>query len=501
MDGYPSNNQANNQPGMENYPTDPSQSQPPSQPSSQPSSNLDSFSEETSTGYVPETPKKSYRVWSILFVIILVFILIPAGLIAATENGFLNIGLDKYYNAAGLEKYWNGFPIYPAKAVYQLAQNLDQTNSWHYDISLAGDYQILMTELSPISQSETSQSETSQSSSATPPQTYQTKITATGDFERPGKSKITISTDTGDLAKTYNFPTTVNSDIIVAGNQLYLKSSSFDFLTDAQKNKWFGMNFTAPQNPKYQSATKYLESEENNLKDNQLIKSYQRKKANVKGVSVYQYQIVLNKDKVKTLLSSSDIFFATDPILKLEVNKKDHLVNKIMLEGNFNAKVITGKISLTIDFSDYNKSFQIAAPGQDEINPESPFEVSALIASQFTGIGTQVSTSQTSSANNADSQRKTDLNKIKAALEKYYTAKNQYPIANVAVNTNDENSSIYKALVPTYLDQMLTDPAAPTYYYGYQSDGKSYQLTAVLENKNDSDGQQVGKYFLYIIKK
>ena len=100
-------------------------------------------------------------------------------------------------------------------------------------------------------------------------------------------------------------------------------------------------------------------------------------------------------------------------------------------------------------------------------------------------------------AKERDATRKEDLGKIKDALKKYYQANQAYPEAKTVQKTSDPNCILASTLVPTYLDKLPVDPSSPTYYYGYISDDKTFELTAVLEDQTDASGIQVGTLFLY----
>jgi len=102
----------------------------------------------------------------------------------------------------------------------------------------------------------------------------------------------------------------------------------------------------------------------------------------------------------------------------------------------------------------------------------------------------------TSTVNANDQQRKTDLSNIKTALTAYYQANQSYPVAATVEKTSDSKNAL-TSLVPTYLASLPVDPLSPTKYYGYQSDGKTYTLTAVLEDTTDPLGIQVGSYYIY----
>ncbi len=101
----------------------------------------------------------------------------------------------------------------------------------------------------------------------------------------------------------------------------------------------------------------------------------------------------------------------------------------------------------------------------------------------------------TNVVNTNDAKRKEDLANLKAALKNYYTAKKSYPIAATGEKTNTPVA--LKVLVPDYIAAIPVDPLDPTYYYGYKSDGKTFELSAVLEDKTDPAGITVGSNFLY----
>lgn len=101
--------------------------------------------------------------------------------------------------------------------------------------------------------------------------------------------------------------------------------------------------------------------------------------------------------------------------------------------------------------------------------------------------------------NRNDVIRKTDMVNLKTALNKYYNAKQSYPTSISVSKTSDIDTPL-KVLVPDYISSLPIDPLSPSYYYGYKSvDGKTFELTAVLEDKSDQAGTFVGNFFLYIV--
>ena len=88
---------------------------------------------------------------------------------------------------------------------------------------------------------------------------------------------------------------------------------------------------------------------------------------------------------------------------------------------------------------------------------------------------------------------------IKSGLKDYYLAKSEYPKNATMIKTSDKTSVLAQALVPAYLDSLPDDPQAPQFYYGYKSDGQTFEITAVLEDKSDSSGTIIGSYNIYKI--
>jgi len=84
-----------------------------------------------------------------------------------------------------------------------------------------------------------------------------------------------------------------------------------------------------------------------------------------------------------------------------------------------------------------------------------------------------------------DNQRIMDMDNLREAIESYMANNSgQFPVADEQEKISNEESNIFKTLkAGRYLTQPIKDPAPDKYYYGYRSDGQSYELTAVLENK------------------
>ncbi len=103
----------------------------------------------------------------------------------------------------------------------------------------------------------------------------------------------------------------------------------------------------------------------------------------------------------------------------------------------------------------------------------------------------------------ADAQRKEDLKTIQSALIRYFGDEGRYPLAEGRSKTTDEVNIFQTDLVAKgYLDKLLVDPKHPNYYYGYQTDaeGRTYELTCVLENKTDDEGIRINDFVFYRLR-
>ncbi len=109
------------------------------------------------------------------------------------------------------------------------------------------------------------------------------------------------------------------------------------------------------------------------------------------------------------------------------------------------------------------------------------------------------SPTETPIVNNHDAARKNDLVNLKTALKKYYNDKQSYPISTAMSKTSDPGTPL-KVLVPTYLPSLPLDPLSPNSFYGYKSiDGKSFSLTAALEDQTDQSCVVTGSFCLYTV--
>lgn len=95
-----------------------------------------------------------------------------------------------------------------------------------------------------------------------------------------------------------------------------------------------------------------------------------------------------------------------------------------------------------------------------------------------------------------DAKRLADLTSIKEALAKYKTDYGLYPISKERSKSTDTNFVLKGSLVSKYMAAIPTDPAGGSNYYGYTSDGFSFTLSSILEDKS-SPGAISGSGFYY----
>jgi len=86
----------------------------------------------------------------------------------------------------------------------------------------------------------------------------------------------------------------------------------------------------------------------------------------------------------------------------------------------------------------------------------------------------------------SDKQRVSDLRNLSSMIIKYKIENGNYPISISASKLNESNGVVTKIKSANEETNLPLDPKHPIYYYGYTSaDGKSFELSARLENIDD----------------
>lgn len=174
--------------------------------------------------------------------------------------------------------------------------------------------------------------------------------------------------------------------------------------------------------------------------------------------------------------------------MDMERNYKKIIVIAIALIAVF------GGYSVWKSYSDQkgiNEGERIDIPAQEIDRPKDPAAVPP------------VTNADVPTSDDRDNQRVKDIGDISFAIDEYAKFnKNEYPVTNGYEKISDENSNVYKLLSQDgYLKKNYQDPLPGSYFYGYRSDGKSYELTAALEDSNDLRCKNIGNYCVYSIKK
>lgn len=126
--------------------------------------------------------------------------------------------------------------------------------------------------------------------------------------------------------------------------------------------------------------------------------------------------------------------------------------------------------------------------------------VELLVVIALIGILTMItaSTFVTAQIKSRDIKRKADLNSLSKALQMYYNDFGKFPAANLINNVGSTslaaNNYVYMMVLPTETKSGWSD-----YVYEVSSGGKSYNLFADLENREDKECLKIsGDTGLYV---
>lgn len=455
-------------------------SPPSSPPTGVPPTNVPPVPPITVAPEMPSEPVKKSRAWLYILLIIFFILIVPAGLVFATEESYLNLGLDKYYNAVGLERLWGGLPVNAGLALSKANIAMEQLKSYHFDGSLDVSGNVSLDNIPQISMNTNGGKVLGDSASS-----VAATIKMVGDLEKGAttiddKLSTTLSVSLNSQGLSSLLAPSFSVDMRQVSNKLYFKIPALSILSGAEANKWVSMDLG-------QYATKTNSSLINiqkKLIDS--IKSGTRLgQEDIKDKKTYHYQVVLNRSK----LSDQSISLTTDPKVDFWIGTKDHLIYRIKGSTDIQVPDYQSQLNLAMDvnLSDFNKVFNITAPSEEEIAKEG-------LVGLLGGLGFGKS-----QAKERDVTRKADLIALKGSLDVYYEENGHYPVSPNVDKTNDPNGVLSKTLVPNYVKKLPVDPENPTKWYGYKSDGNTLTLWSLLEDTTDPEGKQDGQYFKYII--
>lgn len=279
--------------------------------------------------------------------------------------------------------------------------------------------------------------------------------------------------------------------MITSQNDLYINTSSdIEYHSRAEDSKWLDYSISAPE-------SENVLNDFYSLKTDNGFSIIGRRIANekVSNLRCYRYQL----DSLEIGSSLEFLGIESEMIQKVSgdvwIGIKDQLIRKIDVTLIPSISSSVSRIDLEVEFYDYGSSNIIETPRLDQkiaVSNEDIVEDDSISEEvQAEEDKGEIATSSTESER--DNQRKSDLTEIKVALEEYYDDNGYYPVASNWSDINQSNSTLVIKLVPEYITAIPTDPKlSEGFYYGYESNGKSYTLSARFENLNDPQISNVG---------
>lgn len=430
----------------------------------------------------------------------------------------------------------------PEKVLSQMIENMNSVKTSH----LEGNGQITA------------------SNSATPGQSLNMgfKITADEDATIEDNPKANLNYDLNFALEGMSF--TGNFDFTIVDKIAYFRLNKAPMLPFIDLGKFKGKWIKADPkeiekvNPSFAESLDSLDSsKEMNVKINEIVKKYQNNLVKIKNelpdekvnnVNVYSYALTVNKETMRqffkevmdlsqelnqTKLPSSVtsiedykkmqekllgmiIDFAADKAeTKILIGKKDKMLYGISFKIDIDGKDIgelvtamskeipngistptavpkeieglTANLVFDIRYSNFNEPVNIKAPENAEDFMEA--------------LGIEDSLGAAKKKAN-DAKRISEINTLKLALTMYHNENGSYPVTQGMEKTNDKNSAIYKLINSSkYITTIPVDPLDPNYFYGYKSDGKIFELSARLENLENTQCKKISPdVCLYILK-
>ena len=484
-------------------------------------------------------PPKSH--WKLILAVIIIFLLGMVGVAAAAEFGYLNIGI---------EKYWGAPPSNSSEAFLNSLNKMEGVNSLHMEAS--GSFQLKYTSTNPETQANNLEfqsninqmiqnlsskisplygelkskkvakksskskvlgesTEIAQSTdSQTSPTNYTFSFKLLGDVASKDQASMNLEVDipgkkigTYDLSPYLGSASKATAELKTLKKDVYLKTN----LTQITKTEKYlhintdelGIKYENQTNINYWSEIK-KDVEKNKNKYQQYIKSSKRQKSQfIDKEFCYHYEITPDWNKVMGQAGSST--GTSDGKIEFWVTRFGHYLKKVKINAKSTDTYGSSEIILESKFSKFGESISLSKPTDTEV-----VEFKDLLPAYYSLLtkNTEISTGETTAKPLCDSkecirdaQRKNDLMQIKLALDRYFSEKGSYPVAAKTDKTNNKKGVLNKTFVPNYLKKMPVDPKDPTYWYGYKSDGTTFELWCLLEYKKDPDAKKTGNIYIY----
>lgn len=486
------------------------------------------------------TPKLQKIKMIVAAAVVGVFVLFVGG-IYLTETGLISIGLEKFYGLLHLEAIWGGLPNNSQNALAISAFKMTKIDSYKvtanatmiinrgvksnlispivavgtFPVFALRDEQIgegikaifaavdeefvedgLVEDFDQSEKPDFSDSEAEDSLPTTPTPSQsssQESLEATDVTKKKStieefKVNLTSGFDNKISGAKINLSSTSkpNStlDLVYSDGKLYVKTSKDIVFDPLVSGSWLAYDLKKFKDPS--PSNKFWSSNFTNSDFSLVGKRVGNE--TISGVRCFHYSAVATVGE-----ALSDFGLSSDSLSSLEVEywigTKDHLVYQMKIKAIPTSKSAISRLDILLNFSDYGSG-------------DSGFILPATSTNANLEVNTtdgQSTTTDLTTPESRDTKRKSDLANIAKALDSYRTNTGQYPIsANEKISSSA--GTLYKSLVPNYITLLPLDPLDPNYYYGYDSDGRSYTLSAVLEDSNDSDGRKIGNKNIYFLK-
>lgn len=192
----------------------------------------------------------------------------------------------------------------------------------------------------------------------------------------------------------------------------------------------------------------------------------------INGTKTKGYELMVPTGLMVGFLSPSLQSLPGRTTVRLYLSTHDARPEQITLDGQAGTTTVTGQLLFTV----YDQPKPIDVPAGSSVSPGS--------LSDFLEAQGLVSVNSPASR---DATRRADLDRLAHALDQFAAAQKPfgYPVAADLIRLDQPLADSIKQALQPYLETFPTDPLAPQRYYGYQSNGTSYRLTAVAETTGD----------------
>lgn len=301
-------------------------------------------------------------------------------------------------------------------------------------------------------------------------------------------------------------------------DKLWVKSDNIFFSGNAEPGKWLEYNISALAGS---DILTQLFSENVDMSGFSVV-GQRVGNEKISDVRCYNYQI--DSLEVGNILMGVGIM--PEMIQSINGNVwigiKDKTLRKIDFKIILAPSLSIKDISLNLEFGSFGQENSFAQPDVSEIiegdslslgledydseeiyDDSSGYSESDLSSDELSSSSSSSSIAPVvDSRTENDNQRKADLILVAEALEKYKANMGSYPKSSVLVKLNTSGNLLSSSLMPSYLSNMPTDPkASDGWFYGYKSaDGKSYYLSAKLEDTSDPEGETLDGLYLYFLR-